>query len=73
VNWRRRFDTDARRHAMSGPTPVRKSSSRPSGTFTVLKKGGPTVIFVPRTASLIIGKSVPQRTENAMPTKSRLL
>ena len=65
--------TDALRHAMSGPTPVSASSSRPSGTFTVLKNGGPTVIFEPRTHSLRIGKSVPQSTENAMPTSTRLL
>jgi hypothetical protein len=38
-----------------------------------LKKGGPTVIFVPRTASEMIGNSVPQSTEKAMPTSSRLL
>ena len=53
--------------------PVSASSSSPSGTFTVLKNGGPTVILVPRTASERIGKSVPQSTANAMPTNSRLL
>jgi hypothetical protein len=68
-----RFATEARRHAMSGPIPVRASSRSPSGTFTVLKKGAPTVIFEPRTASLMIGKSVPQSTEKAMPTRRRLL
>jgi hypothetical protein len=31
------------------------------------------VIFEPRTASLMIGKSVPHRTENAMPTSTTLL
>jgi hypothetical protein len=40
--------------------------------FTVLKNGGPTVIFEPRTASLMIGNSVPQSTENAMPTSTTL-
>ncbi len=53
--------------------PVRASSSRPSGTLTLLKNGGPTEILVPRTASDRIGKRVPHRTEKAMPTKSRLL
>ena len=67
------IDVDALRHAMSGPTPVSASSSSPSGTFTVLKKGGPTVIFVPRTHSLRIGNSVPHSTENAIPTSTRLL
>ena len=73
ANWRWRFCTEAFRHAMSGPMPVSPSSRRPSGTFTLLKKGGPTVILVPRTASERIGKSVPHSTENAMPTNSRLL
>ena len=41
--------------------------------FTRLKKGGPTVILVPRTASERIGKSVPHSTENAIPTSTRLL
>ena len=53
--------------------PVSPSSSRPSGTFTRLKNGGPTVILVPRTSSERIGNSVPHSTENAMPTSSRLL
>ena len=41
--------------------------------FTRLKKGGPTVILLPRTSSERIGNSVPHSTENAMPTSSRLL
>src|SRR5688572_7618391 len=53
--------------------PVSPNSKRPSGTLTVLKNGGPTVIFVPRTHSLRIGKNVPQSTENEMPTSRRLL
>ena len=63
----------ARRQAISGPMPVSASRPRPSGTFTELKNGGPTVILVPRTASLMIGNSVPQSTLNAMPTSTRLL
>ena len=41
--------------------------------FTWLKNGGPTVTFVPCTSSERIGNRVPQRTENAIPTSSRLL
>src|SRR3954469_16467812 len=68
-----RFATDARRPAINGPMPVNNSSRRPSGMLTVLKKGGPTVILLPRTASLMIGNSVPHNTENAIPTSTRLL
>ncbi len=53
--------------------PVSASRKSPSGTLTRLKKGGPTVILVPRTASERIGKRVPHSTENAMPTRARLL
>ena len=63
----------ARRHAITGPTPIRKSSARPSGALTRLKNGGPTVIFTPRTHSEITGKTVPQKTAKAMPTRIRLL
>jgi len=45
----------------------------PSGAFTRLKNGGPTVIFTPRTASEMTGKIVPQKTAKAMPTSTRLL
>src|SRR2546429_9687711 len=58
---------------MSGPIPVRPSSARPSGMFTWLKNGGPTVTLVPWTSSERIGNSVPHRTEKAIPTNSRLL
>ena len=34
ANWRRRFGTEARRQAISGPTPVIASSASPRGTFT---------------------------------------
>ena len=73
MNCRRRLAAEAFRQAISGPMPVSPSSRRPSGTFTRLKNGGPTVILVPRTASDRIGNSVPHRTENAIPTSSRLL
>src|SRR5207253_4795487 len=73
ANWRRKLGSDARRHAMSGPMPVSASSARPSGMFTWLKNGGPTVTLVPWTSSERIGNSVPHNTENAIPMSSRLL
>ena len=51
--------------------PVSPSSSNPSGMLTVLKNGG-RPIFEPRTASLMIGNSVP-RAPNAIPTSTTLL
>ena len=73
MNCRWRFRAEALRQAISGPMPVSASRKSPSGTLTRLKKGGPTVILVPRTASDRIGNSVPQSTEKAMPTSARLL
>src|SRR5438477_9724542 len=73
ANARRRFLGEARRQAITGPTPARKSSARPRGAFTRLKNGGPTVIFTPRTHSESTGKTVPQKTANAIPTRIRLL
>src|SRR5881396_2090839 len=58
---------------MSGPMPVRASSASPSGMFTWLKNGGPTVTLVPWTSSDRIGNRVPHSTEKAIPMKSRLL
>src|SRR5260221_11751355 len=71
VNCRRRFDSDALRHAMSGPTPVRPSSSKPNGTLTVLKNGGPTGVFDPPNHSLAIRHSVSQSPEDPRPTRKR--
>src|SRR2546427_10464633 len=53
--------------------PVSASSASPSGMFTWLKNGGPTVTLVPWTSSERIGNSVPHSTEKAIPMKSRLL
>src|SRR5262249_50243744 len=63
----------ARRQAMTGPTPIRNSSTKPSGALTLLKNGGPTVIFTPRTHSEMTGNTVPQKTAKAMPTRIRLV
>src|SRR3989454_10542386 len=53
--------------------PVSASSASPSGMFTWLKNGGPTVTLVPWTSSDRIGNNVPHSTENAIPMNSRLL
>src|SRR5204863_1657309 len=64
---------DAFRHASSGPTPVRNIRKIAIGTFTLLKNGGPTVIFEPVTASEMIGNTVPQKTAKQAASRIRLL
>src|SRR6476646_5352432 len=66
ANWRLRFDNDALRHAMSGPIPVSASNNNPSGTFTALKNGGPTVILFCVAHSDKTGNTVPKNTAKAM-------
>src|SRR5271154_836228 len=61
------------RHARSGPTPVRKSRKSAMGTFTLLKNGGPTLIFVPCTHSEKTGNNVPQSTAKHAARRIRLL
>src|SRR6185503_14722024 len=73
AKFRHRFRGVARRQAMIGPTPTRNSRQRPSGAFTLLKNGGPTVIFTPLTHSEITGKIVPQKIVKQMPRRIRLL
>ena len=68
-----RFDVDALRQAINGQMPVNNNNSKPMGMLTWLKKGVPTLIFTPRTASEMMGNIVPQRTANAIPTKITLL
>src|SRR3954467_13094470 len=68
-----RLPKDVLRQASSGPTPVKTSSSSPTGIITRLKKGGPTVTFVPWIASLSSGKSVPQSTVKHATKKMTLL
>ena len=43
VKFRLRLSHEARRQAMSGPTPMRKTRSRNSGAITLLKYGAPTL------------------------------
>src|SRR2546429_2201819 len=65
---RRRLSSDARRHAMSGPTPIRKISPRKRGMLTELKNGAPTLTLTPRTASERSGNTVPKKTVKAAAT-----
>ena len=58
---------------MRGPTPVRKSSTRPIGTIHLLKNGGPTVIRSCATASEIVGNMVANRMKNAANSRIQLL
>ena len=69
---RSRFRRVAFRQAMTGPIPVSASSTSPIGMLTRLKNAGPTATLVPATPSEISGKSVPQSTANADPSRIRL-
>ena len=71
--FRRRLSADARRHAMSGPTPIMKSKARKTGMFTRLKKGAPTLTLTPRTASESSGKTVPKKTVKVAARSKTLL
>src|SRR3954468_806486 len=71
--FRFKLSTEVLRHASSGPTAVSSNNTSAIGTFTLLKNGGPTVIFVPCTASERIGNSVPHNTANADTSSSTLL
>ena len=71
--FRLRLSTEARRQAMSGPTPIRKMSPRKSGTLTWLKNGAPTLTFTPRAASDRSGNTVPKNTVNVAATSITLL
>src|SRR3972149_4762675 len=70
---RLRLASDAFRQARSGQRPITRSRASPMGTLTWLKKGAPTLMFTPRTASEIMGKIVPRKPEKAAPTRIRLL
>ena len=67
-----RLEPEVRRQARSGPAPVRARMRRPTGTMIDSKKGGPTVILDPVTASEITGNMVPQNTANVAVRNSRL-
>src|SRR5438094_201277 len=73
IRLRRMLAKEVLRHANNGPIPVRKIRNRPMGIITLLKKGGPTLIFCPCTHSDKIGKSVPQSTAKHAASSTRLL
>ena len=60
------------RHASSGPTPVRNSSTRPIGAIHLLKNGAATVSRSPVTASLSVGNIVANSTKNAENSRIQL-
>src|SRR5271170_309871 len=73
AKFRFRLSTEVLRHARRGPTPVRNSRSSPIGIFTLLKKGAPTLILEPESASDKTGKSVPERTATHETSRIKLL
>src|SRR5215467_1267601 len=70
---RRKLSAEVLRQASSGPTPVRNSSKSPSGMFTLLKKGAPTLIRDPVNHSENTGNRVPERTATQATRSTRLL
>src|ERR1700735_5490135 len=68
-----RASNEVLRQASNGPTPVSSRRNRAIGIFTLLKKGGPTLILFPTTHSESTGNSVPQSTAKHAASKMRLL
>src|SRR5215207_8714768 len=68
-----KLSQEARRQAMMGPTPIKKTKKRNNGTVTVLKYGAPTLTCAPATASEIKGKIVPRKIVNSADTRTILL
>src|SRR5712691_7659730 len=58
--FRFRLSVEVFRHASSGPTPVKNSSSNPVGMFTLLKNGAPTLMRSPVIHSEKTGNNVPE-------------
>src|ERR1700746_3773080 len=73
--WKLRLmlSVEVLRHASNGPTPVRNINIRPSGIFTLLKKGAPTLMREPVNHSENTGKSVPESTATHATSKTKLL
>src|SRR3954470_21046218 len=67
-----KFSADALRQAMSGPTPVRNTNTRPIGASHLLKNGGPTVMRSPENHSEMVGNSVAMSTKKAQPRRIQL-
>ncbi len=61
------------RHAITGPIPLSRTSTIASGTVYWSNHGGPSARRVPVSASAINGQNVPQKTTNAIATRTRLL
>src|SRR5258706_2932989 len=68
-----KLSVEVLRHANSGPTPVRNSSSNPIGIFTLLKNGAPTLMREPENHSENTGNSVPESTAMQDTSKIKLL
>src|SRR5712664_630457 len=68
-----KLSAEVLRQASRGPTPVRKSSIKPIGMFTLLKNGAPTLIFEPENHSENTGNRVPERTAMQETNRIKLL
>src|SRR6266508_3930414 len=51
---------------------TKTTRARKTGMLTRLKKGAPTLILTPRTASEMSGKTVPKKTVKVAATRNRL-
>src|SRR5580692_10984429 len=74
-HWKflRRLSIEVRRHAKSGPTPVRKSRNRPIGTIKRLNQTASRLIFSVENFSERTGNMVPQSTAKQLASSTRLL
>ena len=70
---RRALAAVALRHAITGPIPLSSTSVIASGTVYLSNHGGPSARRVPVSASAMSGQNVPQKTTNAIATRTRLL
>src|SRR5882762_4672529 len=73
AKFRFRLSVEVLRQASSGPTPVRNKSIKPRGTFTLLKKGAPTLMRSPVIHSEKTGNKVPESTATQKTTRIKLL
>jgi len=67
AKFRFRLSVEVLRQASSGPTPVRNKSIKPRGTFTLLKKGAPTLMRSPVIHSEKTGNKVPKAPPHKKP------
>ena len=70
MKCRRRLAAVARRHEISGPTPVSSTRISASGTTNGVNAGGPTETLVPVTACEISGNSVTQKITKVIATST---